>query len=791
MANTTATPVETLKDFKGPQGEARRWLTEIKLFESENDKYWKRCEKIIRRYRNGSIDDDLSSSTDNFSGRRFSLLWANIQTLQPTLFAHPPKASVERRFKDKDPVGNLASQILERVLDYFIDNNEYIQAIKNARDDFLLVGLGVHWQRYVPHFKDEQYRVGLIADQGPQVTNNACTYTMADGSKYDPVEGEEVETDEEGPYVMRTERVLDTEEVVTDYVSYRDFGHSPGARTWAENSAVWRRVFMTRDELVARFGKEKGEAVQLDYSPAKENTITEDDKQFYKKATIYEIANKSDKEFVWVAKAYDGDVLDKKPDPIGAEGFFPCQPPLFANLTTNSLMPVPDYVQYQDQADEMDRLTEKIYTIMDAIRVRGLYAANIPELQKLLQDSSNLDWTPVDQSIMAMTNGDLAKAVWVWPLGDLVAALKELLQAREVVKQDSYEITGISDIIRGASDPNETLGAQKLKAQTGSIRIRDRQQDMARFIRDGLRIKSDIIVNHFQPETLMRIADVMAIPEFQWVKGPDGQWADPQEIEAKLQQQVQQQAQQPLPAAPGASSALPPQGAPGPQISSPTMGETAIKLLQDPEERKFRIDIETDSTVEVDQAQEKQDSVEVVTAISGFIAEWAPVLAQAPFLGPLFGELLMFAMRRFRGADQLESAVEEAVKSLLEMAKNPPATPPDPALIKAQADVKAKEMDMQIKQQSAQADQQTAQVEAQARQQELAAEQGRANTEAQAEAQRAQMEMANTAQKGQIDQILAQMEVQKGQIDLLIARANLKTADSRADAMEESGEAGD
>ena len=184
MAETTTTPVESLKEFKGPQGEARRWLTEIKLYESEHKKFWERCEKIINRYRNSyGFNEDLTVNKGT-SGRRFSLLWANIQTLQPTIFAKPPKAEVQRRFKDKDPVGRLASQILERCLDYFIDNEDYIQTIKNARDDFLIVGLGVHWQRYVPHFKDEKYRVGLLAQDGPQITNDGDTYDTSQEIQY-------------------------------------------------------------------------------------------------------------------------------------------------------------------------------------------------------------------------------------------------------------------------------------------------------------------------------------------------------------------------------------------------------------------------------------------------------------------------------------------------------------------------------------------------------------------------------------------------------------------------------
>ena len=756
MAETT-TPVTSVKDLaKGPQGEALRWLTEIKLFERESKTFSERCEKIVRRYRNGSVKD-IADTSEGSVGRRFNMLWANIQTLQPTIFSKAPKADVQRRNKDKDPVGRMAAEIAERVLDYFIDREAYMQAIKNARDDFLIVGQGIHWHRYVPHFRDVEYRVDVpeVQGEGPQITNTADSESEGgeEGEAPAPQEGETVQSDERGQFVMRQGQEIDFEEVVTDYVNWKDFGRSPGARTWAEVGAVWRKTYLTRDELVARFGKEKGDGVALDYAPPKNDTDG-NNKTVERKATIYEIADKGSKQFIWVARDYSGDVLDRRDDPLKIDGFFPCQPPLFANLTTNTLLPVPDYLQYQDQAEEMDALTEKIYKIMEAIRVRGLYAGNLPELSKLLADSGDLDFTPVDQSVMAMLNGDISKSVWIWPLDVLVAAMDQLIMARDKVKQDSYEITGISDIVRGASDPRETLGAQQIKTQTGSIRIRDRQQDMARFIRDGLRIDFDIVVNHFQTDTIARIADIKSIPEAAFIQGPDGVWRDPKEIAAMMQ---------PQPAPGGGSAPVPPQAGaapltpaapqaggsvpsipPPPLPQGPTLGEAAIALLKDTTERRFRIDIETDSTIEVDQAQEKADRTEFITAVSTFVQAWAPVLQQTPQLGALAGELLMFAVRGFKAGSQLEGVIEAAMEDLQRAAKNPPPPPPDPAMVKAQADAAAKQQDATIK------------------------------------AQQAQAEMAAEAQRGQIKKMLAAMEAQSKQIDLLIAQVGLQTARAQA-----------
>src|ERR1700754_2208488 len=93
----SAAQVDTPADF-GADAEAvaRRWISELELSEKSQRDWIERCKKIIRIYR----DDER-----NVKKRRFSLLWANIQTLAPAVYARTPVAVVSRRYKDADPVG--------------------------------------------------------------------------------------------------------------------------------------------------------------------------------------------------------------------------------------------------------------------------------------------------------------------------------------------------------------------------------------------------------------------------------------------------------------------------------------------------------------------------------------------------------------------------------------------------------------------------------------------------------------------------------------------------------------
>lgn len=819
-------PVTTAGDYgKGPSGENARWIAEIDLFESQSKATFIRFDKIIKRYRNESWRDDIPSATGiDANGRGFAMFWANVETLKPTIYAQAPKADVQRRWKDKDPVARVASEILERCLDYFIDQEAFRDSTIACRDDYLIVGQGTQWHRYVPHFHDVTLRVSVrkagatgpgVADQGLQTTNNSEPYDpddVEDGDYesqgpdgYEPLgDKEKPQSDGNGLYVNRTHQEIQSEEWVPDYVYWRDFGWTPGARTWAEVYCVWRKTYLTKDECIDRFGEDIGKKIRLDYSPGKNAETGEDgkeSKQSFKKATIYELWDSTKRQTYWVSRSYDGDLLDKRPYPLKLSGRFPCQKPIWATQTNGQISPVPDYLQYQDQAQEMDTLTQKIYTLVQTIKVRYLYAGNMTDLQDLLQNSSDNDGTPVASDLLALFGGDINKAIWFFPIDMMVKALNELMVARERVKQDAYEITGISDIIRGATDPDETLGAQQLKAQTGAVRIRDRQKNFADFVRGALRIGADIIVNHFQAETIADIADIKTIPESDHIKGPDGEWHDPKEVAAMMAQlQQQQQASMmppgaspasgppgmagPPPSMPGGSPPMMPPGAPmmghngGPPMSGETLGQAAIALLKDPLQRQFRIDIETDSTIALDEASEKSARIEFVTAVGQFL-EAATQITATPMgaeLAPLLGEILLFAVRGFKVGTQLEGAIESAIEALQEKAKNPPPPPPDPEMIKAQAAAQAQQQQAQIDQQKAQAEIQIQQAEAQRESQvhqqviqhEAIAQQGQIAVQ--------QQKAQNDAQSGRLDLIGKGVDLAGKHVDLQIAEARLKEA---------------
>jgi hypothetical protein len=259
-----------------------------------------------------------------------------------------------------------------------------------------------------------------------------------------------------------------------------------------------------------------------------------------------------------------------------------------------------------------------------------------------------------------------------------------------------FELTGISDILRGESDPNETLGAQQLKAQTGSRRISTVQRDLARFSRDLAELAGEIIAEHFSPETLSEMS------------GFDLTTEAPPELTAQraLLQQKLQQLQAAAAAPPALPAGAPPAQIPGaPMAPAPGAGDPAmqqqlqalqeqleqideqlkaiefngqvIQLLRDEKTRGFRIDIETDSTIEPDEQAEKQRAVECLEAIGQFMQQAIPALQLKPELAGMFKEMLLFLVRRFRAGRSLEDVIERTMSEIEEAAEghDPHANP--------------------------------------------------------------------------------------------------------------------
>jgi hypothetical protein len=604
------------------------WFNCIAQYERTFKEWEGRADKIVKRYR----DESRSRNNPN---AKFNILWSNVQTITPAVFARLPRPDVSRRFRDNDPIGRVASMMLERALEYEIEHyGDYASAMKQAVQDRLLGGRGTAWVRYEPHIVGEMAGDDMPED-GLQVTEDT----------------DEAET--EGGIYRENEERIEYECAPVDYVYWRDFGLTV-ARTWEEVTAVWRKVYMERPALVERFGEELGGKIPLDTKPDTSKSFNEKMTEGSREALIYEIWDKTSGQVIWLSKSM-GKILDTRDDPLQLENFWPCPKPMFSTLTTDSLIPVPDFVLYQDQARQLDTLADRIDGFIHALKVRGVYDAAEPSLARLFTEGENNALLPVKNYGAFSEKGGLQGAINLVDIKPIAEGLNMAYQAMEQVKGQIYEIMGIADIQRGQTDPNETLGAQIIKSNNASGRLKTMQHEVVNFATALLQIKAQIICQHFTEDTIIRISGAMQL-------SPQDQALIPQ----------------------------------------------ALQLLKDEPAKNFRIEVTSDSMIYQDEQQEKQDRVEFLTAVSGFMQTALPVAQGVPELTPLLMEMLKFGVTAFKAGKGLEGLIDETAdqfRQQAEAAKGQPK-PPSPEQQKM-------EMDMQIEQAKMQAEQQKLQMQAQ------------------------------------------------------------------------------
>lgn len=643
------------KTNASPEEKYKRWKDEICQAEKELGDWHEEGRKVNKRYldERGALDEDI---------RKFNIFMSNVGILQSALYSKIPAVDVGRRFKDADDdIARVAANIMQRAITQDLDVPDclFSQVMTECIEERLVPGLGQAWVR--------------------------------------------LETDTEevlDEFGMPQKKIIDQRALV-DHVYWQDFLWSP-CRTWSERRWVARRVYMDKDKLVSRFGEEIGSVIPLDYNPKKgDSSGVEND--ILQKAIVYEIWDRQTKTVLWLSKSHPA-LLDLRNDPLGLESFEPCPKPLFALTSTSKLIPRPDYVMIQDQYREMDDVNNRISLLVAAVKVVGVYDRSSEGVQRMMNEGVDNTLIPVDNWAMFAEKGGIKGQIDWLPLDVVIMALERLRQAREDIKVQIYELTGISDIARGSTKASETLGAQQIKAQMASIRIQQLQDSVANFAAAIFRIKAQIIAKHFTSEMILKTAAAEFIPE------------------AKM---------------------------------NPQLIADAIKLIKNDEQFAWRVEVDADSMKMADYQQEKQERGEFITSVATYLQSAATMIKAEPSSAPLLVEMLKYATAGQKGSKQLEGVLDATLEQI---AKEQQTPKPDPEQAKQQAE-------QAMEQQRFQMEQQKVQMGMQAKQQEQQMDMRMKQMDMQFKAQEQQMdlvfkkmEMALAAQKQQMDLVFARQK---------------------------------
>jgi hypothetical protein len=633
--------------------DARRWKKELQLAKKREDNWQTEADKIVKRYRG-----------DEIKKNRFNVLWSNTEILRPAIYNSRPNPDVRRRFRDADPLGKAVAEVLERSLMVFVDGDETDDALKNDVLDGLLPGRGVSRIRYVP----------------------VISSTPAANDDEDDGPGEDDEDDE-------PDEEVESEYVCTEHVDWRDFRHGYG-RVWPEVPWVSFRHKLTRSDAEGKFGKDVLGDVQFTTPETDDAKKPEEVAETQKVAEFWEIWDKLGSRVFFTQDALETllfPLANPEGDPpLDFPEFFPCPRPLTIVENNGSLLPIPIFRLYEQQADELDRISARIDKLVNGMRLRGVYDSRLSELADLLAKDDN-ELTPV-KNAQAWLDGGLDKAITWMPVEKAAGVLQSLYEARDRQKAIIDEILGISDIIRGATDPNETLGAQELKSNYGSVRLQRMQKEVQRYARDLLRLAASAMAQKFSQETFAKMTEL---------NFPTA--AQKQMMQMQQQQQAMMQSQPQAPMQPGVGSA--PGPGPGPTAAPPInpallqmpSWEDVIGVMRSEKRQQYRIDVETDSTIAGTLSSDMQGLSQVLQSVSTTITGLAPLVQDGALPIDAAKELVMAVIRRSR----LGNAVEDAFDKM-----QAPKPPPDPNAAKAQAATAAAQI-------SAQSDEKIASMKAQ------------------------------------------------------------------------------
>lgn len=732
-----------------PSAEVRHWLGEISSAKKREKDYRKDGKEVIDIY-SGKCPDKIP----------FNILFSNVETLLPALFSQTPRPVVQRRFKDEDPLGKAAAMAAQRMLEFLCDTNvegyeTFDQAMRYATLDGLLPGRGVTSVKY-----DAE-----IIDSDPPV-----------------VKWEQVCPDSRG-----WDKVY--------------FGY---AKKWSKVPWLAYEEFLDKEECERLFGETvtskitftKGEDEDDDEKGTGTGGRDDADEQGSRKtALVYQIWDRSGgKRILYISPAYNDGYLKEEDDPLGLTGFFNCPRPLQFIEKSNDLLPVAMYKLYENQAKELNKITVRLGRVVEALKVRGLYDGALgADLGRLLEGSDNT-LVPTDSASQLSTEKGLDNAIWFMPLEKLIVVATNLVAAREQCKRVIYEITGVSDIIRGQSVASETLGAQKIKESWGTMRLKRLQKEVQRYSRDVLRLMLEIAATKFSVETW---ASATGLPFV----------TSAQKQQAQMIAQMQQQQAIAQPQMPGQPPAAPPIDPEIQKALSAPEWEAVLELLKNDMQRSYRIDIETNSTIDVEATEDQKQIGDFMNAMGQLMAGLTPMVETGGMPFEAAQSLLLAVVRRFRFGTE----VEDHFKNMKPPQKaNPEADKAKAEMAKAQQEMQVRQAEMQMEQQQFQAEMQMEQQKSQAEMQmevmkakmeaQMTMQLEQAKMQAQQQSEQTKMQMqaevdaAKLASQRSIEQMKAniqkdtqlQMAKMQAETQIMIAQINAQASKEAAESKEES-----
>jgi len=600
-----------------PQTKGQKWLERIQAASKREEKFLEQAARAENIY--------LGKTEEGAEKKYFNILHSNIETIVPAIYSATPKPDIRRRWNDStslapdDPMAQQkaaeeelyrsAATMIERAIIVQTDDGALDSEMEGLAQSSFNAGRGVIRVRLV----EEEPATGEIDDDVTEDTLGAAT--NEDGDSNTEPEAEETQED-----ALEAQQKI--QRLRYEAVSWRDFRFGP-AKRWQDVPWVAFR-HMVPEETIREWTKDEGVKAQL----AALSSPTVDGQEDTKGDTaVWEIWCKNSKTVKFIRET-DGVIYKTTDDPLGLTSFFPCTRPVQPVEVVGSLTPVTPYAIYEELAEELDRVTRRIRKLIEGIKVRGgAYAGEMFKGVEKIAELGDNEITEIQGVEALAQQGGLDNGITWWPIEKAIEAVRELAVHREAIKATIYEVTGISDIVRGASNATETATAQQIKSQWGSLRIQKMQRLIERAVREIFIMSAELIGEKFTAQTLN------AITGMEYTPGID-------------------------------------------------------MVFKSHVARVYRIDVETDSTIKADMSKSKEEMAEFLNGTAMFFQSMAPLAQQGMIPQGLMAELYVSFARTFRLGKTAEDVLEQ-MAAQAKQAPPPPSPEVQQQMAQAQEQIAA------------------------------------------------------------------------------------------------------
>jgi hypothetical protein len=594
-----------------------------------------------------------------------------------------------------DKVGSLAAVLLERLCLNLRKAFPYVDNLQRCNSDFCATDAAFARAYYEAEDVKEKVKTRVT----PQQDLEGNVYFVDDkGERVDA--SVEILEDELGPF-LETDKVVDVinERVIIKHILPSRVFIDPTILAFEDCNELAFEVHYSREKFIEVFGKDA-----LSTLPPEDNKNPDNTKDTM--VVTYEYWNRYAKECFWMAKNSDEFIkpVGYQPNPdeqktnglYNLSGFFPMVKPLMRNQPTDEFWPIPEYMQIRGILANISSIFGKYIDGTRALLAKLLFDDGIEGLEDALtSDRQNLCVAVSNLArSLQQSGGALTNAVQYVPLDGILASLQALSTSLETGLNNLYKLIGISDLLQGLiTDPTQrTFGERQMTEKYSLNQIEPMQRGMQEFIRDNDQLMCEMALNNFKNESLDKYFIPHTLPKDQ----------------------------QPL------------------FVSAREMLKNNIG--------RFQIELETDSTIAINEEYKKQMSMEFVNVLTSSVEKASAIAQSNPDLLVLEMHATKFLIQQFRPGKQFQGEIDQVFDKIIEQAQQPKA----PEFNKDQALIELKTKQLQ-------SDQQQSVMDAQIKQVEIQSDERINQMKTQAQMQTKSMESQIQQMKGQLEIVLAQI----------------------------------